>query len=242
MKPIIGISGSILAIENDGAFSGYERAYVNDDYVLSVTKSGGIPFIIPIIDNDDDIKTQISYVDGVILSGGYDIDPVYWGEEISSKLERIFPRRDSNELKIIKYALEMKKPILGICRGLQIINVAFGGSLYQDLSFIKDCYIKHSQSAKPYEPTHNIKTKEGSIIREILGDSLRVNSFHHLAIKDLGKDLIATSYSADGIIESIEYTKNGNFVLGVQFHPEMMHSHYDFALNIFKKFISVCKR
>ena len=242
MKPIIGISGSILAIENDGAFSGYERAYVNDDYVLSVTKSGGIPFIIPIIDNDDDIKTQISYVDGVILSGGYDIDPIYWGEEISSKLERIFPRRDSNELKIIKYALEMKKPILGICRGLQIINVAFGGSLYQDLSFIKDCYIKHSQSAKPYEPTHNITTKDGSIIREIVGDSLRVNSFHHLAIKDLGKGLIATSYSADGVVESVEYTENGNFVLGVQFHPEMMHSYYDFALNIFKKLISVCKR
>ena len=242
MKPIIGISGSILAIENDGAFSGYERAYVNDDYVLSVTRAGGIPFIIPIIDNDDDIKTQISYVDGVILSGGYDIDPIYWGEEISSKLERIFPRRDSNELKIIKYALEMKKPILGICRGCQIINVAFGGSLYQDLSFIKDCYIKHSQSAKPYEPTHNITTKDGSIIREILGDSLRVNSFHHLAIKDLGKGLIATSYSADGVVESVEYTENGNFVLGVQFHPEMMHSYYDFALNIFKKFISVCKR
>ncbi|ADK31829.1 gamma-glutamyl-gamma-aminobutyrate hydrolase family protein [Brachyspira pilosicoli] len=242
MKPIIGISGSILAIENDGVFSGYERAYVNDDYVLSVTRAGGIPFIIPMIDDDDDIKAQIANVDGIVLSGGYDIDPIYWGEEVNSKLGRIFPRRDNHELKIIKYALEMKKPILGICRGCQIINVAFGGSLYQDLSFIKDCYIKHSQSAKPYEPTHNITTKEGSIIREIVGDSLRVNSFHHLAIKDLGKGLIATSHSTDGIVESVEYTENGNFVFGVQFHPEMMHSHYDFALNIFKKLISVCKR
>lgn len=93
MKPIIGISGSILAIENDGVFSGYERAYVNDDYVLSVTRAGGIPFIIPMIDDDDDIKAQISNVDGIVLSGGYDIDPIYWGEEVNSKLGRIFPRR-----------------------------------------------------------------------------------------------------------------------------------------------------
>ena len=235
MKPIIGISGSILANENDGVFSGYERAYVNDDYVLSVTRAGGIPFIVPMIDDEDDIKRQISNVDGVILSGGYDVDPIYWGEEISSKLGRIFPRRDNHELKIVKYALEMKKPILGICRGCQIINVAFGGSLYQDLSFIKDCYIKHSQSAKPYEPTHSIITKEGSIIREIAGDRVRVNSFHHLAIKDLGRDLIATSYSSDGIVESIEYTQNGNFVFGVQFHPEMMHSHYEIRFKYFQE-------
>lgn len=151
MKPIIGISGSILSNDNDGVFSGYERAYVNDDYVLSVSKAGGIPYIVPMIDNDEDIKEQVSHVDGVLLSGGYDVDPIYWGEEIHSKLGRIFPRRDNHELKIVKYALEMNKPILGICRGCQIINVAFGGSLYQDLSLIDNCYIKHSQSAKPYE-------------------------------------------------------------------------------------------
>ncbi|MEI0524818.1 gamma-glutamyl-gamma-aminobutyrate hydrolase family protein [Brachyspira murdochii] len=242
MKPIIGISGSILSNDNDGVFSGYERAYVNDDYVLSVSKAGGIPYIVPMIDNDEDIKEQVLHVDGVLLSGGYDVDPIYWGEEIHSKLGRIFPRRDNHELKIVKYALEMKKPILGICRGCQIINVAFGGSLYQDLSLIDNCYIKHSQSAKPYEATHSMTTKEGSIIREIVGESVRVNSFHHLAIKDLGKGLIATGYSKDGIVESIEYMEDGNFVFGVQFHPEMMHAHYDFALDIFKKLVSKCKK
>ena len=107
MKPVIGISGSILSNENDGVFSGYERAYVNDDYVLSVSRAGGIPYIIPMIDNDEDIKEQIYHVDGLILSGGYDVDPIYWGEEITSKLGRIFPRRDNHEIKIVKYALEM---------------------------------------------------------------------------------------------------------------------------------------
>ena len=136
----------------------------------------------------------------------------------------------------------MKKPILGICRGCQISNVAFGGSLYQDLSFIKDCYIKHSQSAKPYEATHTIDTKDGSVIREIVGESVRVNSFHHLAVKELGKGLIATAYSKDGVVESIEYMEDGNFVFGVQFHPEMMHAYYDFALNIFKKLVSKAKK
>lgn len=242
MKPVIGISGSILSNENEGIFSGYERAYVNDDYVLSVSKAGGIPYIVPIVDDYEDVKEQVAHLDGIILSGGYDVDPIYWDEEIHTKLGRIFPRRDKHELKLVELALEMNKPILGICRGTQIINVAFGGSLYQDLSFIENCYIKHSQNAKPYEATHDFITTEGSIIREVVGDKVRVNSFHHMAIKDLGKDLIATGYSTDNVIESIEYMENGNFILGVQFHPEMMHAHYSFALDIFKKLVSFANK
>lgn len=237
MKPIIGISGSILSHENEGVFSGYERAYVNDDYILSVSKAGGIPYIVPIVDNDDDIKEQASHLDGLILSGGYDVDPVYWGEEIYSKLGRIFPRRDNHEVKLVKYAYQMNKPILGICRGCQIINVAFGGNLYQDISLIENCYIKHSQNAKPYEATHSLITRDRSVIRDIVGEKVRVNSFHHMAIKDLGENLIATGYSADNVIESIEYMENGNFILGVQFHPEMMHAYHPFALDIFKKLV-----
>ncbi|WP_297206554.1 gamma-glutamyl-gamma-aminobutyrate hydrolase family protein [uncultured Brachyspira sp.] len=239
MKPIIGISGSLLSIQSNDEFAGYERAYVNDDYVFSVTRSGGVPYIMPIVDDEEDIRIQLSHVNGIILSGGYDIDPIYWNEELHHKLGRIFPRRDEYELKLIKYALEMKKPILGICRGLQILNVYFGGSLYQDLSLIENCYIKHNQSAKPYEATHSFITEEGSVIRDIVGEKVRVNSYHHLAIKDLGSNLKATGYSEDDIIESIEYMENGSFVLGVQFHPEMMHAHHNFALNIFKRLIYV---
>lgn len=237
MKALIGVTGSILSNENEGVFSGYERAYVNDDYIDSVVKAHAVPIILPIVDDENIIKEQVSMVDSVIISGGYDIDPIYWGEEVSQKLGRIFPRRDEYELKIIKHALEMKKPILGICRGLQVLNVAFGGSLYQDLSLIPDCYIKHSQNAKPYETTHGFTTKEGSIIRKIVGEKIRVNSYHHLAIKELGKGLKATGFSPDGIIESIEYTEEGKFVLGVQFHPEMLHNHESFAMKIFEYFV-----
>lgn len=236
MKPLIGITGSILTTGEDRDFSEYERAYVNDDYISAVEKVGGIPIMLPIIEEEENIREQVKRVDAIILSGGYDIDPVYWGEEITPKLETIYPRRDRYEMKIIQYAREFKKPMLGICRGHQILNVAFGGSLYQDIYGLPGV-LQHVQKAKYYLGTHSIETKEGSFLYEVLGKKQRVNSYHHLAIKDLGKDLKITAVAPDGIVEGIEYNGEGQLILGVQFHPEMMHRHEEFALNIFKEFI-----
>lgn len=240
MKAFIGITGSIFAEENDSLFQGYERAAVSDDYVSAVEKAGGIPIVLPIVDEEESIKEQVARVDAIVLSGGYDIDPIHWGEEISPKLDRIFPRRDAYELKVIRYAREMKKPILGICRGHQILNVAFGGSLYQDI-FDLPGVLQHVQKAKPYEASHSIQTKEGSFLREVIGESRRVNSYHHLAVKDLGKGLEVSAVAPDGIVEGIEYHGEDEFIIGVQFHPEMMHRHEEFALNIFKEFIKRIK-
>ena len=130
-KPIIGISGSILIAEG-GVFTGYQRAYVNHAYVESVIKAGGIPFIIPFNTDKEVTKEQIKYVDGLILSGGHDIFPQLFGEEPKQHIGETFLDRDNFDILLLKTAVDQKKPVLGICRGHQVINVAFGGTMYQE--------------------------------------------------------------------------------------------------------------
>ncbi|MEW8956733.1 gamma-glutamyl-gamma-aminobutyrate hydrolase family protein, partial [Clostridium sp.] len=222
--------------DQGGRFPGYERAYVNDDYVKSVIKAGGIPVILPLINNEDDIKSQLDMVDGVIMSGGHDVNPLLYGEEPSQKLGGILPKRDDFDIKLIKLAMNMKKPLLGICRGHQILNVANGGSLYQDLSFIEGCYVKHDQGSLTNIPTHTVNTKEGTRLREILGEEIHTNSFHHLAVKDVAEGFMACAFAKDGVVEAIE--KLGEeFVMGIQWHPEMMAEENENMLSVFRKLI-----
>lgn len=237
-KARIGISGSII-VDEGGMFPGYERAYVNDDYIKSVIKAGGIPVIIPLIKDENDIKEQLDMVDGIIISGGHDVNPLLYGEEPSQKLGGILPKRDDFDGNLIKLAMKAKKPILGICRGYQLLNVVNGGSLYQDLSFIEGCYIKHNQASLSNIPTHTIKIKKGTKLREILGEETICNSFHHLAIKEVAKGFIASAVSKDGIVEAIEH-EGEEFIIGVQWHPEMMATENKNMLSIFTKLVEAC--
>ncbi|WP_426711260.1 gamma-glutamyl-gamma-aminobutyrate hydrolase family protein [Cetobacterium sp. SF1] len=239
-KPIIGISGSLI-IDEGGMFPGYERAYVNNDYVQSVVRAGGIPYIIPMVYDDEVIKAQIENIDGLIMSGGHDVNPMLYGEEPCKELGGIMPRRDKFDMLLIKNALELKKPILGICRGEQILNVASGGSLYQDLKFIEGSYIKHNQGHLPDYPTHTITIKQDSKLYSILGEETLVNSFHHLAVKTVAPGFKAVAYSKDGVIEAIE--KDGDlFVMGVQWHPEMLSASYENMQKLFIKLIEEAKK
>lgn len=240
---IIGISASIRFENTDGFFLGYEQSYVANNYIKAISENGASPILLPIIADDEQIENQIKLIDGLLISGGYDVDPQFYNEEPLEKLEAIYPKRDIYEIKLIKYALKHKKPILGICRGFQILNVALGGSLYQDVSYRENTFIKHSQSAEPHQATHNIDIDENSTLFKISGKTQeRVNSFHHLALKNIGSNLKITAWAKDGVPEAIENTDDSSFILGVQFHPEMMFKTSSFAEKIFQYFIEICEK
>lgn len=221
-KPIIGISGSRI-IDQQGPFPGYRRSYVNEDYVNAVIQNGGIPYIIPFNEDPEVTIAQVATVNGLILSGGHDIDPRLYGEESLPQIGEIWPQRDAFDLLLLKEAEKRHKPVLGICRGAQLLNVAHGGSLYQDISYRDEPTLKHSQGHTTNLETQTIILASDSYLASLFGEEqLSVNSFHHQLIKTVGKDLYPVAKAKDGVIEAI---KNGDgSVLGVQWHPEMLHS------------------
>lgn len=239
MKPLIGVLGRLATIDS-GAFNGLERVNLTNAYVDAIEKAGGVPIVVPVNTNKENIKAQVSAMDGIIISGGDDVNPNLYKEEPVRELGYINPIIDEFDIEVIKVALEMNKPILGICRGLQVLNVALGGSLYQDLKYIKGSHIKHNQETKTYLGTHYIDIKENSILKEIIKEKVLVNSYHHQSVKTLGNNLKVIAYSNDGIIEAVQ-KENEKFVLGVQWHPELMVDYSEYMLNLFKRFVYECR-
>lgn len=231
-KPIIGISGSRV-LNNVGIF----RSYVNENYVNAVLHNGGIPFIIPFSTDDGVIAEQIAEVDGLILSGGHDVDPRNYGEESQQKIGDIWPDRDHFDMQLLAEAEKAHLPVLGICRGAQLINVAHGGSLYQDISYREGETLKHMQGHTPDLPTQTIDVKANSMLAKVLGTSTTasINSFHHQLIKKLGDGLIATAWAKDGVVEAFE-NRNGS-VIGVQWHPENLYAKDKTMNNLFVNLI-----
>ncbi|HCA40381.1 MAG TPA: gamma-glutamyl-gamma-aminobutyrate hydrolase [Aminobacterium sp.] len=234
-KPVIGIIGNIL-FEKSEDMPGLERNYVNRDYTKAIEKAGGVPVILPVVGNLSLAPFLIERVDGVLVSGGYDINPLLYGEEPERKLGFVSASVDRSQLAIIQAALEARKPYLGICKGAQLLNVALEGSLYQDISCKDNFFVKHSQDAPRGEATHSIKIATGSILASLFPHEIAVNSYHHQSIKNCGKGLKVTAQAADGVIEAVE--KDGDpFVMGVQWHPEMMLSLSDLMLPLFQHFV-----
>jgi len=230
MKPIIGLTSS---------FNWDDKQYaLPDSYVQAIEKNGGTPIILPQTMEIDTVKL-LELVDGIILTGGVDIDPYVYGEPPIPQQGRIDPVRDHFEISIAKQAISMNKPTLAICRGCQILNVAAGGSLYQDINTQIKGSLKHSGQAPTYYPTHPVKLAEKSKLAEVYGSkTTKVNSFHHQGVKALGKELEATAWADDNTIEGIEH-KKADYIIGVQWHPERM---LDSDQNkIFKHFIDKIK-
>lgn len=239
-KPVIGIAANLL-IMDQGPFPGLERTYVNNDYVEAIELAGGIPLLLPVIADEEAIREQVARVDGVLLSGGYDVDPLRFGEEPLPQLGFVFGEVDDHQLQLAKVARQLGKPLLGICRGLQVLNIAFGGTVYQDLGVQFPGALQHNQKAKRYMPSHTVDVVAGSRLAAALGQTeVAANSFHHQAIKDIASGFRVNARAKDGVIEGME-AEDGAFTVAVQWHPEMMAARYPVMLALFTAFMAAAQ-
>lgn len=228
-RPLIGISTNIDS----------KRIAVNTAYVQSVILSGGIPYMIPVTDNVEVLRQIVSRLDGIVFTGGEDIQPHYYGDTPHDKLEEVSPARDTFELMLMKMATDRNIPTLGICRGLQLMNIAFGGTLYQDLPTQHPSTINHRQENPGTIPTHTVSVVKGSKLAEVIKqEKLQVNTFHHQAIKQLAPRFKAVAWSPDSVIEAIEAYPVRS-IMGVQFHPEIFTAAGDTTMcKLFKLLIN----
>ncbi|HBG23943.1 MAG TPA: hypothetical protein DEO54_07535 [Rikenellaceae bacterium] len=230
-RPVIGISSTW----GEGTSTSAPLTYVE-----SVIRAGGVPLVLPITLDPAIMAQMLDRVDGLIMTGGEDIDPLKWfGEEPVPGMGEIVPARDSFDIALIRMAVGRGMPVLGICRGHQLLNVAFGGSLFQDIpSQVKGSSVKHSQKAPRYYGTHTINIEKGSLLNKQIGlQKVAVNSYHHQAVKDVAPGFKVTARSVDGIVEAMEKIGSTK-VFSVQFHPEgFTASNIDTFLGIFQHLV-----
>lgn len=237
MKPVIGITPSPI-ISSSGAGE-LERYAVAACYIDAVIAAGGIPVVLP--PQDGSATELLGLVDGLLLSGGADLDPALYGDlEVHPKTYDIHPLRDRFEIELIRAAIARDVPTFCICRGIQVLNVACGGTLYQDVADQVEAAIPHRQQDTGHlnhESSHTVTTEPGSLLASIYGLSeIPANSYHHQAVRDLAPGLAVAGRSEDGLIEAIEMPGRA-FVLGVQWHPEMMFEAHPEHLAPFKELV-----
>lgn len=209
------------------------RINIPNDYINAVLRAGGLPILFPLVDDEESWKAMIDLVDGVIFSGGEDVDPKHFGEDVHPACGDIIPQRDAQELYGYKYLLTTGKPFLAICRGVQVMNVAEGGTLYQDIpAQLPHITIHHSQP-QTADGAHSVNFVEGTLLHSLVkADHLPVNSRHHQVVKDVAKGLRVNAISEDGLIEGLEF-ENGYPGIGTQWHPENLSKHSEAMQSLF---------
>lgn len=238
MRPVIGLTHSIQQDE--------KRLMMPMSYSNVVREAGGTPVLLPITRDEEVIASYAELVDGVLFSGGEDVDPSFYGEEQLWACGDVLPLRDEFEIKLARILLEKypEKPVLGICRGEQVLNVALGGTLYQDLkSQLPGCIAHQQHQIAPYT-SHKVAIDAGSKLHEIYGDTqIMANSHHHQAVKDIAESLVVTAKAADGVIEGFEKPDHPYFV-AVQWHPERLVEREENANHkrLFKSFVDACRK
>jgi putative glutamine amidotransferase len=243
MRPLIGITTQTLQAI-DGIPAGLPQSDVmNQRYYIATAMAGGAPVLIPLLDDEPDaLRACYEACGAILIPGGVDIDPKNFHEAPHPKLGRVDPARDRVEMQLTRWAVEDKKPVLGLCRGLQVINVTLGGSLYQDLEAQCPDALKHD-----YFPTygferdhlaHEVTLTAGSRLRDMMElDRISVNSMHHQGIKTLAPSLVAAAIAPDGLIEAAEGASD-HFLVGVQWHPEVFEMTDPHTRHVFREFIS----
>jgi putative glutamine amidotransferase len=236
-QPLIGVSTSITVGEYP------ERAYVNSAYLRAVEQAGGIPVLLPPQLSAAARDTLWRHLDGLVLTGGGDIEPRRFGEAPHPKTALVSEDRDALELALVDRALHDDVPLFGICRGLQVINVALGGSLHQDIPDAAGDTVQHSQTEKRHVATHPVKLlAEGTRLGQILAASeLAVNSFHHQAVRTLGRGLREVAWAPDQVIEAVEHEDQRRFVVAVQWHPEDLVEHDAAARALFSAVVEAAR-
>ncbi len=233
-KPVIGITSSVVD------HNGIPSVHLHEKYILSVIEAGGIPLVIP-LGTKEMTSVWISKCDGIILSGGEDVDPYSYGSDPAPGLRKTIRQRDTTEISMIKEACKVKKPIFAICRGIAMLNAALGGTVVQDIETDIKEPIKHYQTAARPNATHDITISADSQLYEIVGSSkTQVNSMHHQAIGEIAPTLKSVAYAPDGVVEALEGKVKKPMILGVQWHPEEMALENKIMLRLFENFIKEC--
>lgn len=242
--PVIGITTQTLEAIPDQL----PRCWImSQRYVNVLTAAGALPWVIPLLEgNEAALRGIYERLDGLFLPGGVDIDPAAYGEPRTSLCGRIDPARDWAELLLVRWALADKKPVLAVCRGAQLVNVAVGGALYQDVGAQHPDAIKHDHfpigGRRRDELAHEVRLVRGSRLQRLLGvESLAVNSMHHQGISRLAPGLVPVATSPDGLIEGVE-TGNGQFLIGVQWHPEDLVDVDPRMKRLFDAFVEAAQR
>lgn len=232
-KPLIGVAPG---------YDGADKSTVGRNYTEAIVRAGGIPLILPQAGTDEVAEEIVSRLDGILLTGGVDLDPSFYGESVLNESVSIDAHRDEMDMRYVRVALKRRIPILAICRGEQIVNVALGGSLYQDLPSQKPGPIAHRQGGDLVRPSHRIIVSEGSMLHRIMKkDTLMVNSSHHQAVKVPSDKIKVTALAEDGVVEAYEGNIKGQWLLAVQFHPEALVKADDSWLPLFEAFVKAAR-
>ena len=215
--------------------------YLNQPYVTAIHEAGGVPIMIPVGLEARYPNKILGMIDGLLFTGGSDIDPNLYNDFPHEKLGRVDPRKDRTEIELFMLAFNQNMPILGICRGLQMINVALDGTLYQDIASQVRMSMNHYPNYPRSEVSHRVDIDAGSKLHKVVGEtSIWVNSSHHQAIKLHGKGLVTDAKAADGVTEGLEHPAK-KWVIGVQWHPELYWRTDRLMAKLFKDFVDTCK-